>query len=95
MARIASSDWLTTFGASWLDSNTSPATTTNSAPVSRATLPSAATASRRAAENRAWASASRKLRVMPNCQSAVCRNFMPPNVEPGTDKSAERARHVP
>ena len=30
MARIASSDWLTTRGASWLSSKTSPATTTNS-----------------------------------------------------------------
>ena len=36
MARIASSDWLTSRGASWLCSNTSPATTTNSAPTSAA-----------------------------------------------------------
>ena len=39
MARIASSDWLTTRGASWLCSNTSPATTTNSAPASAASAP--------------------------------------------------------
>ena len=32
MARMASSDWLMTFGANWLSSKTSPATTTNSAP---------------------------------------------------------------
>ena len=31
MARMASSDWLTSRGASWLSSKTSPATTTNSA----------------------------------------------------------------
>ena len=35
-ARMASSDWLMSRGASWLCSKTSPATTTNSAPVSAA-----------------------------------------------------------
>ena len=39
MARMASSDWLTSRGASWLCSKTSPATTTNSAPVSAASAP--------------------------------------------------------
>ncbi len=43
MARIASSDWLTTRGASWLCSKTSPATTTKSAPTSAASGPRPAT----------------------------------------------------
>jgi hypothetical protein len=50
MARMASSDWLMTLGANWLASKTSPATTTNSAPVCRARAPMATIASRRAAE---------------------------------------------
>ena len=73
MARMASSDWLTSRGASWLCSKTSPATTTNSAPVSATSAPRPATASRRAAEYRGCASPLRKWRVMPSCQSAVCR----------------------
>jgi hypothetical protein len=60
MARMASSDWLTTRGASWLSSKTSPATTTNSAPASAASGPMPATTSRRAAEYRGWASPFRK-----------------------------------
>ena len=60
MARMASSDWLTTRGASWLSSKTSPATTTNSAPTSAASGPRPATTSRRAAEYRGCASPLRK-----------------------------------
>ena len=101
MARMASSDWLTTRGASWLCSNTSPATTTNSAPDSAASAPRPATASRRAAEYRGCASPLRKCRVMPSCQSAVCTNRIPSSsvrgvgswsmasVGPGADKSGD------
>src|SRR5574337_352837 len=77
MVRIASRDWLITCGASWLCSNTSPAATTNSALTSAATVPRPATASRRAAEYRGWASLERKCRVIPSCQSAVCTNRIP------------------
>src|SRR5690606_20110613 len=46
----------------------------NSAPVRSASAPSSATASRRAAEYRGCASPLSQCRVMPSCQSAVCRN---------------------
>ena len=106
MARIASSDWLTTRGVSWLCSNTSPATTTNSAAVVSANAPSPATASRRAAEYRGCASPLRKYRVIPSCQSAVCtkRIFGPSfhaasllgvaSVGLVADKSSDVPRHV-
>ena len=68
---MASSERTTTWRSTWLDSNTSPLTTTKEQPSSTARAPMLAIASMRAAVKRAWASSDRKCRVMPSCQSAV------------------------
>src|SRR5690625_2248082 len=76
-ARIASKARLITRGARWLDSNTSPHTKMNAHSCSRANSPSRPITSMRAWVYRGCASASKKWRVMPSCQSAVCKNLTP------------------
>ena len=72
-ARMASRARAITCRSTWLESNTSPHASTNAASSSRARRAMARTASRRASEYRAWCSGCRNRRVMPRCQSAVCR----------------------
>src|SRR3954447_26440565 len=73
-SRSSSSERLTTRGLTRLDSNTSPQTSTASQRSLTAIAPIRRTAWIRASVYRGWASASRKCRVMPSCQSAVCSN---------------------
>ena len=94
--RSASHARSTVWRLTWFVSKTSPATTTNSAPCSRASAPIRTTASSRAWANRACASPSRKCRVMPSCQSAVWRNRTVtrrhPRTGPGTGPRSRSGR---
>ena len=67
-----------TLWGGWLESNTSPHTTTNSQLSSTAIRPMVTIESRRAASKRACAPLPRKCPGIPSCQSAVCRNLTTP-----------------
>ena len=93
VALSASSARTTTWRSTWLVSNTSPHTTTNSHPSATASAPMAPTALSRAAVNRACASAPRKWRVMPSCQSALWRNLVTLRTVPRGRDSHGDPRH--
>src|SRR5699024_4787946 len=93
----ASSVRETTARCSWLDSKTSPATTTNCASNSFVSAPIRRTASNRAWWNRGRASSSKKCAVIPSCQSAVAikriRSPVPPRTSYG--RGATRTATIP